>query len=69
MRVPGDKPEAHVPHLIEGNVYEFRVIAVNKAGPGAPSDATEPHTARAKNREWDIRVDSRFCFGLDLSSS
>lgn len=46
--VEGDVTTGKVPNLIEGNQYEFRVRAVNKAGPGEPSDATKPHIARPK---------------------
>lgn len=40
--------KARVPDLKEGNTYQFRVRAVNKAGPGEPGDATEPHIAKAR---------------------
>lgn len=40
--------KAVVPGLKEGSQYQFRVKAVNKAGPGEASDATDNHTAKAR---------------------
>lgn len=40
--------KATVPGLKEGSQYQFRVKAVNKAGPGEASDATDNHTAKAR---------------------
>ncbi|CAG2106083.1 unnamed protein product, partial [Medioppia subpectinata] len=45
----GDKCEARVPDLIEGMEYQFRVRAVNKAGPSGPSDASDSVTAKPRN--------------------
>lgn len=33
-------------NLIEGTVYEFRVVAVNAKGESKPSEPTEPFTAK-----------------------
>ena len=49
--VHGPTCQATVPKLEEGNQYQFRVRAVNKAGPGEPSEETKMHTAKARYRE------------------
>lgn len=47
--VEGDVTRGKVNDLIEGTPYEFRIRAVNKAGPGEASDASKIHVARPKN--------------------
>ena len=39
---------ATVDGLKEGTQYQFRIRAVNKAGPGEPSDTTNPVIAKAR---------------------
>lgn len=48
VEVPGNKLEASVPDLIEGQKYQFRVRAVNKGGQSKPSQPSE--TLLAKDR-------------------
>lgn len=44
--------EFKVPDLKERMSYQFRVRAVNKAGKSAPSQPTENHLVRHKNRKY-----------------
>ena len=44
--VLGDKTEVKVMDLKEKSEYQFRVIAVNAAGPSEPSDATKHHLVK-----------------------
>lgn len=46
--VPADCLASTVDGLKEGNQYEFRIRAVNKAGPGEPSDPTKPIIAKCR---------------------
>ena len=43
-----DKLEAQVPGLKAGRWYQFRVIAVNRAGKSDPSPETESHICQSK---------------------
>ncbi|KAI5639981.1 immunoglobulin i-set domain-containing protein [Phthorimaea operculella] len=62
--IEGDTPRGKVPDLIEGNTYEFRVRAINKAGKGEPSDGTGPHLARPKNLA--PKIDRNFMFNIKI---
>lgn len=46
--VPGDRTKGTVPNLEEGKEYEFRVVAVNKAGPSEPSDPSRSLVAKPR---------------------
>ena len=49
MRVSGDRTVAKVTDGIEPNhEYEFRIVAVNKAGPGEPSDTSKSVVAKPR---------------------
>lgn len=50
LEVSPELTSAKVPDLVEGQAYEFRVRAVNKAGPGEPSEATPTIIAKARNQ-------------------
>lgn len=51
MVTPDDKCKATVDGLKENQVVQFRVRAANKAGFGEPSEATENHTVKHRNRK------------------
>lgn len=48
IEVPGNQLEAKVPDLKERGEYQFRIIAVNKAGPSPPSDASKMQICKHK---------------------
>ena len=48
----GPACETRVPDLKEGMQYQFRVRAVNKAGPGEASEATQPIIAKPRNCKY-----------------
>lgn len=44
-------PETEVTGLKEKMTYQFRIKAVNKAGPSVPSEPTNTHVCKHKNRK------------------
>ena len=49
--VPGDKLEGKVVDLKERGEYQFRIVAVNKAGSSPPSEPTDLHLVKHKLRK------------------
>jgi len=69
------KPEAEVEGLREGQTLQFRVRAVNDAGVGEPSEASEAHLVRPKNSppsiireslKKEVRVDLHTSLRIDI---
>lgn len=52
--MPGSDHAATIPNLEEGHEYEFRIVAVNKAGPGEPSDPSRAQIAKPRNCNYLI---------------
>ena len=63
--VPPGETSAIVPGLEEGKDYEFRVVPVNEAGPGEPSDASlSVFTKARRGKTLDQIVCGMRCFRL-----
>lgn len=56
------KAAATIPGLIEGNEYQFRVIAVNEAGLSPPSEASKTFKAKPRFCKYNIISFKTFCF-------
>ena len=54
VEVPGNQLEARVDDLKERGEYQFRVVAVNKAGPSPASDPSKMQIIRHKARKFTL---------------
>ena len=54
--MPGEQLEAHVPDLKERSEFQFRIRAVNKAGPSEPSDPTNMHLVKHRARKYFLAI-------------
>merc|ERR1712223_2233111 len=50
-RIEGNRRKGTVSGLTEGEEYQFRIIALNKAGPSEPCQPSRPKEARARFRQ------------------
>ena len=59
--------QAKVINLIENMEYQFRVIAVNKAGNSEPSDATKTIITKARFRKYLFTPNETMPFNLPIN--
>ena len=55
-KTPDDGCETEVEGLKENMTYQFRVRAVNKAGPSLASEPTDNHICKHRNRECQTAI-------------
>lgn len=54
VEVPGSKLEGVVPDLQEYGEYQFRIIAINKAGPSEPSEPSQMQIVKHKKCKYRV---------------
>lgn len=59
--------QALVHGLIEGNDYQFRVIAVNKAGQSEPSETSKTFTAKPRFCKYLSHCQFNFIFNAGIA--
>ncbi len=63
-RVEGNRCKGTVRNLVEGEEYQFRIIALNKAGPSDPGQPSRPKEAKARFSKYLVI----YCMSIEYFS-
>lgn len=64
----GDRCAGRVEGLIEGHEYEFRIVAVNRAGPSEPSDPSKGIIAKPRFCKFFFNINFEYIINLKINS-